>query len=205
MDTPEPPSLAEADLAADPVTQFQVWLSAALAAGVAEPNAMALATADADGRPAVRMVLLKVADARGFAFFTNRESAKGRDLAANPRAALCFHWDEVQRQVTVRGPVEPVPDDEADAYFASRPLGSRYGAWASRQSTVIAGREVLDEALAAAQERFAAEAVPRPPYWGGYRVVPEAVEFWQGRPDRLHDRLRYRRDGDAWTIERLSP
>jgi pyridoxamine 5'-phosphate oxidase len=197
--------LSERDLAADPFTQFQAWLSAALGAHVMEPNAMALATADADGAPSVRMVLLKVVDARGFGFFTNLESTKGRQLDANPRAALCFHWDEVQRQVTVRGPVERVPDDEADVYFASRPPGSRLGAWASRQSTVIPSRAVLEKAMREVTDRFQPDAIPRPPFWGGFRCVPDTVEFWQGRPDRLHDRLRYRRDDGEWVVERLSP
>jgi pyridoxamine 5'-phosphate oxidase len=200
-------TLDEADLAPDWLAQFERWLDEAIAAPLPEPNAMILATAGADGRPSARAVLLKVVDERGFVLYTNLESRKGREAAANPHAALVFPWTQLHRQVTVTGDVEPVPDEEADAYFASRPRGSRLGAAASPQSRVIASRAVLDDARAELETRYPEGAeVPRPAHWGGLRVVPDAVEFWQGRPDRLHDRLRYRRTDDgAWVVERLAP
>jgi pyridoxamine 5'-phosphate oxidase len=196
------------DLQPDPVAQFLEWLDDADRAGVAMPNAMALATADADAHPSVRHVLLRGADATGFTFFTNRESRKGRDLAVNPRAAAVFLWKELDRQITLAGRVEHVSDEGSDAYFASRPRDAQIGAWASDQSRPIAGRSELDRRVAEADERFRDAEVPRPPYWGGYRIVPDAVEFWQGRAFRLHDRFRYTRDANeasGWRLERLAP
>lgn len=200
-------SFTEADARPDPFEQFQAWFADAIAAGVHEPNAMTLATATADGRPSARTVLLKGADARGFAFYTNLDSYKARELTANPHAALVFWWFPLERQVRIEGHVERVSDNEADAYYASRPRGSRLGAWASPQSQPLASRAALDAHLAAIEERFAdAEAIPRPPFWGGFRVVPERFEFWQGRPSRLHDRLAYTPDNSGgWTITRLAP
>jgi pyridoxamine 5'-phosphate oxidase len=198
--------LGEDDLAPTWLEQFERWLDDLVESHrLAEPNAMVLATADAGGHPSARTVLLKGVDDRGFVFYTNLESRKGTDALANPSAALVFDWIELQRQVTVTGSVERVTDEESDAYFASRPRGSQIGAHASRQSRPIASREELDEACRAASERYPDE-VPRPPHWGGLRVVPDSVEFWHGRPNRLHDRLRYRRtDGGGWVVERLAP
>jgi len=195
-----------ADLLPDPMAQFQRWLDEARAAGVALPEAMTLATAGADGVPSARMVLLKGAEEDGFRLFTNTESRKGRELAENPHAALVFHWtQEPRRQVTVAGRVEPLPRTESETYFRTRPLGSRLGAWASRQTTVIPGREALDRAFAAAEAEHGDDP-PLPPWWGGYLLVPERLEFWQNRPDRLHDRFRYTREADgAWILERLAP
>jgi pyridoxamine 5'-phosphate oxidase len=195
------------DLLDDPVAQLRAWLADAEAAGVPLPNAMGLATAGAEGRPSVRQVLLRGVDVRGLVFFTNYESRKGRELAENPHAGVVFLWQELDRQVTVRGDVEPVTAEESDAYFATRPRDAQLGAWASRQSSVLGDRTQLDSAVAAAEGRFPAD-VPRPPYWGGYRITPEEFEFWQGRRHRLHDRFRYTRAGDRstdWHIERLSP
>jgi pyridoxamine 5'-phosphate oxidase len=198
-------TLERDDLAPDPIDQFRRWFDDAESEDVPLANAMALATADAEGRPSVRHVLLRGFDARGFVFFTNRDSRKGRQLAANPRAALVWLWKELDRQVSATGHVTPATDDESDAYFATRPREAQIGAWASRQSQVLDGRRELEDAVASVDVRFAEEVVPRPPYWGGYRLDPDEVEFWQGRAFRLHDRFRYTRDGGGWRIDRLSP
>jgi pyridoxamine 5'-phosphate oxidase len=190
----------------DPLAQFARWLDEARAAGLELPEAMTLATVDAQGRPSARTVLLKSADADGFRFFTNTESRKADELAANPHAALVFHWPlEPRRQVTVAGTVRPLPREESEAYFRSRPLGSRLGAWASRQSTVLPDREALDRAFAEAEAAHGDDP-PLPPWWGGYLLSPTRVEFWQNGPNRLHDRFRYTRGGDGrWVLERLAP
>jgi pyridoxamine 5'-phosphate oxidase len=196
--------LLEAQVDPDPLRQFARWFEEAAAAGVAMPEAMALATATADGRPSVRMVLLKGFDERGFSFYTGYESRKGRELAENPRAALLFHWPG--RQVRIEGPVSRLTAEESDAYFASRPRGSRLSAIASRQSEVVSSREELEARVVELEERFAGADPPRPDRWGGFRLVPETYELWQHREDRLHDRLRYRREGNVrWVVERLSP
>jgi pyridoxamine 5'-phosphate oxidase len=197
--------LRRADLDPDPIAQFQKWFAQAMAAEIVEPNAMTLATVGADGQPWSRIVLLKGIDQRGFSFFTNYESRKGRELAANPKASLTFFWGGLERQVLVGGTVAKLSREESEAYFALRPLGSQRGAWVSRQSTVVANREYLEHRLAEVETQFG-EKVPTPPYWGGYVLNPTTVEFWQGRPNRLHDRLRYqRKEGGNWVIERLSP
>ena len=198
--------LREEDLAADPFTQFGAWFDEVAQADIREPNAMTLATATPDGRPSARMVLLKGVDARGFVFYTNYESRKGNELSANPRAALVFFWVQLERQARVEGRVERVSDEESDLYFASRPEGSQLGAWASQQSATLPDRGPLEARYEELRARYEGHEIPRPPFWGGYRVVPEAVEFWQGRVNRLHDRLRYRHQDDgSWVIERLSP
>ena len=197
--------LLEKDLAKNPFRQFEQWFQEAEAAKITEPNAMTLATAGRDGRPAARTVLLKSCDGRGFVFYTNYESRKGRELDGNARAALLFAWVAMERQVTVEGPVGRVAREESEAYFQSRPRASQLAAWASPQSTVVAGRAVLEESYRVIEKKYEGRTVPLPPNWGGFRLVPESVEFWQGRRSRLHDRLRYRReiDGD-WVVERLA-
>jgi pyridoxamine 5'-phosphate oxidase len=197
--------LDEADVSHDPVVEFARWFAEARDAEVHEPNAMSLATATADGIPSVRIVLLKDFDERGFVFFTDYRSQKGRELEENPRAALAFYWGELERQVRIAGPVTRTSPEESAAYFATRPLGSRLGAWISHQSRVIPSRLVLEEALRTVEARFGDGAVPLPEHWGGYRLRPTALEFWQGRPSRLHDRIRYLRQADGWRVERLSP
>ena len=196
--------LSEEDLAADPIAQLRVWLDQAQQAYPEEFTSMTLATADREGRPSARVVLLKGLDERGLVFYTNYESRKGRELAENPRAALVFYWAGLDRQVRIEGSVERTSREESEVYFISRPLGSRLGAWASPQSRPIAGRGELARRLREVEERFG-EEVPLPESWGGYRVRPETVEFWQGRPSRLHDRLRYSRQPGGWRIERLAP
>jgi pyridoxamine 5'-phosphate oxidase len=197
--------LLESSAPREPLSLFRRWAALALRRGVPEADAMTLATVDARGRPRARMVLLKQADARGFTFHTNRRSAKGRELAARRDAALVFWWPALHRSVRIEGTVRPVSARESDAYFGTRPRGAQIGAWASPQSRVLPSRVWLERAHARAVARFGERPVPRPPHWGGYRLVPRVIEFWQGRPNRLHDRLRYTRRGGRWKRERLAP
>lgn len=197
--------LAEHELDPEPMRQFHTWFDEWLATDPIEPNAMALATADASGAPSVRIVLLKGLAADGFSFFTNYESEKGMDLAANPNAALCFYWMPFERQVRVAGKVARLSRKETEAYFRSRPRGSQIGAWASKQSAVLADRATLEREALDAEARFKGKDVPPPPHWGGYLLKPDTVEFWQGRSSRLHDRFRYTRKGRGWLVERLYP
>jgi pyridoxamine 5'-phosphate oxidase len=197
-------SLTERDVDPDPILQFEKWFEEALHAGLIEPNAMTLATSTRDGHPSARVVLLKGADANGFVFFTDYRSRKGAELDANPHVSLCFWWDALQRQVRISGTAVRVSREETAAYFHTRPHGSRVGAWASQQSATLASREMLEKEVERL-ERAYPDDVPLPPHWGGYRVTPDSIEFWQGRPSRLHDRIVYTRNGSAWKIGRLSP
>ena len=198
--------LYEADLDPNPIEQFRIWYGQALRAEFIYPNDFTLATSTKDGKPSARQLLLKDFDEEGFVFYSNSESKKGSDLADNPFAALCFWWDKLERQVRVEGKVKIVSQQDADEYFHSRPIGSQIGAWASNQSTVIPDRELLDNRYKEFENKFEDKIIPRPPYWNGYRLAPVAIEFWQGRQNRLHDRLRYKLQKDGkWTIERLAP
>ena len=196
--------LSEAQADADPLRQFQLWFDDAVRAGVPLPNAMTLATVTPDGAPSARVVLLKGVENGAFTFYTNYLSRKGRELERRPAACLLFLWSDLERQVRIDGTVEKLSAPESDAYYATRPLGARLSAWASAQSESVSTRKVLESAMEDARKRYG-ESPPRPPHWGGYRVLPRELEFWQGRADRLHDRLRYRRAADQWTLERLSP
>jgi pyridoxamine 5'-phosphate oxidase len=197
-------SLSERDVAPDPIAQFEKWFTQAQGAGMVEPNAMTLATSTRDGRPSARIVLLKGVDARGFVFYTDYRSRKGSELESNPNVSLCFWWGELQRQVRVTGTVARASREESEAYYRTRPHGSRIGAWASHQSAPLASREPLEREVERLERQYP-DDVPLPPHWGGYRVTPVTIEFWQGRPSRLHDRIVYSRDGGAWKVGRLSP
>jgi pyridoxamine 5'-phosphate oxidase len=197
--------LDEASVNPDPLIEFGRWFEEALKAEARDPNAMTLATADAEGVPSARIVLLKGFDERGFVFFTDYRSRKGAELAENPRAALVFYWPELERQVRITGGTTQTDRQESEEYFRSRPRGSRLGAWISHQSQVIAGRQELDARVPELERRYPGDDVPLPPYWGGFRLRPDSIEFWQGRSSRLHDRIRYILSGDSWRIERLSP
>jgi pyridoxamine 5'-phosphate oxidase len=197
-------SLSEEDVTPNPIDQFKIWFDQAQHAELPEPNAMTVASVDENGKPSARVVLIKDVSSQGFVFFTNYNSRKGLALQANPHAALLFFWPELERQIRIEGPIEKVSDQESDEYFHSRPLDSRIGAWASPQSQVISGRSILVAKAAEYALKFALNP-PRPPHWGGFRVKPEALEFWQGRPSRLHDRIRYTLNQDQWKIERLAP
>jgi pyridoxamine 5'-phosphate oxidase len=197
--------LSETDLDADPIQQFQQWYEAAIGTGIPEPNAMSLATVAADGQPSLRTVLLKLYDARGFVFFTNYESRKATEMAGNPRVACLFPWVALARQVNIVGQVEKISTAESLRYFATRPRGSQIGAWASHQSQVITSRSLLEMKVEEMRRHFADGEIPLPGFWGGYRVVPQSIEFWQGRESRLHDRFRYSRQGEGWALVRLAP
>lgn len=200
-------SLAEHDMVGDPIAQFKDWFKQAIDAEVNEPNAMSLGTVNASGQPAVRIVLVKAVDERGFVFYTNYQSHKAKEIEANPHVALSFFWPELERQVRIKGLAEKVPATESDTYFHSRPRGSRLGAWASPQSEEIHDRSIIEANLTALQTRFGEDGeIPRPPHWGGYLVKPHEIEFWQGRPSRLHDRLRFHKQADgSWQLARLAP
>lgn len=198
--------LLESNINPNPLKQFQIWFEQALEAEILEPNAMTLATVNSEGKPTARIVLLKHLDERGFSFFTNYESEKGKNLSQNPWVSLVFWWGDLERQVRIQGKVEKISPAESDQYFSSRPLGSQLGAWVSEQSTIINSREVLDTRLDKLEKQYQAQNIPRPEHWGGFQVIPHQIEFWQGRENRLHDRLRYRLQADqSWIIERLAP